>query len=199
MVRIVSSQSDDEIRRKRAHDDLVWPLRELTANLLRAAKGGGKPHHLPKQLTACLKAFADCAEAHGALPAAHEIFEILDPDKAFHDARPWIDESRKATRKIAEGETGQTEREIAIGRIRRGALQAAASMLLDQLPQLRMGEQDIYEGIRLLGDARAKNAAYYSNSKRAKSTLDETLKVLKQSKRKSTKPKGSGPDEEIIP
>jgi hypothetical protein len=193
MVRIVSSQSDDDIRRKQAREELVRPLRELTANLLRAAKGGGKPHYLPRQLNACLTAFAAYAEAHGTLPPAHEIFEILDPDKAFHDARPWIDENRKAMRQIAEEEAGETEREIAIGRIRRGALQAVASMLLDQLPQIRMGEHDIYEGIRQLEDARARNAAYNANPKRAKRTLDETLKMLKQLKHKSTKPKGSGP------
>jgi hypothetical protein len=198
MVRIVSSQSDDDIRRKRAREELVWPLRELTANLLRVAKGGGKPHYLPKQLNECLKAFGAYAEVHGTLPPAHEIFEILDPDNAFRDARPWVDENRKAMGEIADGDTGETEREIAIGRIRRGALQAVASMLLDQLPQISMGEHDIYEGIRQLEDARAKNNAYYSNPKRAKRSLDETLKILKQSKRKSTKPKGSGPDDEII-
>jgi hypothetical protein len=181
MVRVVSSQSEADILRKRAADELVWPLRELTANLLRAAKGGGKPHELAHQLSRCLKAFAAYADAHGTVPPGPEIFDILDPEKAFHDARPWIDENRETMRQITDGATGEADREMAIELIRRGALQAVASMLLDQLPQIRMGEREIHEGIRLWQKAAAKSRAYYLGPKR-----------------KPAKRKKSEPDDEII-
>jgi hypothetical protein len=48
-------------------------------------------------------------------------------------------------------------------------------MLPDQLPQVRMGKHDVYEGVRQLEDARARNAAYYSNPKRAKMALGRDL------------------------
>jgi hypothetical protein len=82
-MRVVSSQSEEKVRRKRARDDLVWPLRSLTANLLRIIRGSGKPHLLMKQMDACLNALGAFVEAHGSAPSAHEISKILDPDETF--------------------------------------------------------------------------------------------------------------------
>ena len=45
-------------------------------------------------------------------------------------------------------------------------LQLVASMLLDQLPQSRVGEYEICDGIRLRERARERNRAFYSDPKR---------------------------------
>jgi hypothetical protein len=52
MVRVVSNQSDEETRRRETRDGLTWPLRELTAKLMRIANGAGKPVELMRQLRA---------------------------------------------------------------------------------------------------------------------------------------------------
>jgi hypothetical protein len=52
MVRIVSDQSEEDMRRRDTRGGLVWPLRELTANLLRIANGAGKAVELMRQLRA---------------------------------------------------------------------------------------------------------------------------------------------------
>jgi len=184
-MRVVSCQSEAEIRRRKTREELAWPLRDLTANLLRITRGGGKPHLLAKQFKSCLNVFAAYADAHQALPSAELIFGILNPDETFLANRPWIEDMRAAARKITNDEdVGQTEREQAMQRIRGGALQAAAAMLLDQLTQKSAGEKTIYEGIRLLDKARATSAAYYANPKRRKLTVDEALGLLKRPKKK---------------
>jgi hypothetical protein len=52
-MRVVSAQSEADIRRRKAREALTWPLRELTANLLRIAKRGGRPSDLFNQMAAC--------------------------------------------------------------------------------------------------------------------------------------------------
>jgi hypothetical protein len=66
--------------------------------------------------------------------------------------------------------------------IRKGALQATASMLLGQSPQISMGESDINEGIRLLEEARAKARATRL-SKNEMLAAFEKLKGPKRGKR----------------
>lgn len=43
-LRIAAETSDHEIRDQRAIDGVEWPTRALTANLLRAMRGAGRPH-----------------------------------------------------------------------------------------------------------------------------------------------------------
>ena len=47
-MRLVSDQSEADMRRRETREALVWPLRDLTANLLRITKGAGKPWELMK-------------------------------------------------------------------------------------------------------------------------------------------------------
>jgi hypothetical protein len=175
-MRVVSSQSEEKVRRKRARDDLVWPLRSLTANLLRIIRGSGKPHLLMKQMDACLNALGAFVEAHGSAPSAHEISKILDPDETFRRHRPWIEETKRARR--TDDDTGEESRADALRLIRRGALQAAASMLLNQLPQFSTGENDMYEGIFQLEKIKVAKRAKYRG--RSRTSVDEILRALKK-------------------
>jgi hypothetical protein len=89
-MRVISSQSEAEIRRRETRERLTYPLRELTANLLRITRGAGKSYLLGNQLADCIQAFKDYIDAHGALPSEAEINEILDYEGAWEEARPWI-------------------------------------------------------------------------------------------------------------
>jgi hypothetical protein len=158
---LVSEQSTGDLRRHETREALLWPLRELAANLLRIAKRGGRPVYLVKQMSDCLVVLKEYADAHGALPSEQEIHDILDCDLAWEQYRPWIKERRE---EIAEpfgriDDDNRSEREHAMRLIRKGALQVTASMLLDQGPQVSMGETDISAGMRLLQEARAKARA----------------------------------------
>jgi hypothetical protein len=152
-MRLVSSKSDEEFRRKQARDNLDWPLRDLTANLMRIARGAGRPNLLSRQLDACLDALRTYLKEHGSLPPAHTIQDILDPDAAYRGHRPWIAEER--------GSEIESDHELALREIRRGALQSVASMLLGQQPQFSSGENAIHEGIRRWDEVRAKRRALY--------------------------------------
>jgi hypothetical protein len=66
--------------------------------------------------------------------------------------------------------------------IRRGALQMVASMLLQQIPQVSKGEWDIYTGIRLIHEAKAK-----ARSRRlGKKDLAVVLEQLKKRPKRKT-------------
>lgn len=173
-IRVVSEQSDADIQRSRTREALAWPLRRLTANIMRIAKQGGRPVELLLQMEACCKALREYADAHGCLPDAQLIQDILDCDLAWREHRPWIEERKAEVANLDDnGDSGFYEREEAMRMIRRGALQAVASMLVDQLPQQRMGENDIHSGIRLMETAQAKSRAYFANPKRVRSTLSK--------------------------
>jgi hypothetical protein len=78
MVHVVSSQSEEDMERRDTRNGLVWPLRELTANLLRIANGAGKPWELMKQLSACHEALRQYAEAHRHLPPEGMTYQVID-------------------------------------------------------------------------------------------------------------------------
>jgi hypothetical protein len=182
-MRLVSDQSAADLRRRETREALVWPLRELTANLLRIAKRGGRPVSLVKQMSDCLGALKEYADAHGALPSEQEIHDILDCDLAWEHHRPWIKERRKEmVEAFGRVEDDSTERERAMKLVRKGALQAVASMLLGQIPQVSRGESDIYEGMRLIKEANAKARATGIGTAELLRTLDH-LKRAKTRKR----------------
>jgi hypothetical protein len=181
-MRLVSNQSEDEVRFKKARDQLTWPLRDLTANLLRIARGAGRPEALKQQLEACLDVLVAFEQAHG-IASAHVIrHEILDPDEAWRAARPRVEEGRQYPNYADE----EAERDDALRTIRRGSLQAVASMLLNQQPQYSTGENEMYDGISRLERVRAARRARYRKISRA--VLDQKLKVLKKSKKKDKPP-----------
>jgi hypothetical protein len=134
-MRVISSQSEAEICRRETRERLTYPLRQLTANLLRITRGAGKSYLLGNQLADCIQAFKDYIDAHGALPSEAEVHEILDYEAAWKDYRPWIKENP-----ARPSETSETEIELAIRQISQGVLQRVASMLLDQNTQVSVGE-----------------------------------------------------------
>jgi hypothetical protein len=54
-MRVISSQSEAEICRRETGERLTYPLRQLTANLLRITRGAGKSYLLGNQLADCIE------------------------------------------------------------------------------------------------------------------------------------------------
>jgi hypothetical protein len=157
-MRIVSEQSTENIRRKKARDALVPKLRGLAANVLRIVKGTGKPLELLRQMESCSAAIREYAAAHDHVPGHELMHQILNCETTRDEFRPWVKESRKALAPLDAEETG---REIAIRKIRDACLQLAASILLDQLTQCSKAESDLYEGVLILDGARKRARRNY--------------------------------------
>lgn len=140
-MRIVSENSDAEIAAARARDEIVWPLRELAANLMRVIRGAGKPYDIGKQAAAVVSAFVDYREVVGAYPTSYEITHALRLDTDKNDDAP-----------VQEDRWGWAEEDIV-----RGCLQMAASDLLGQATQRSAGRHEMMKGLMEIEAIRQEN------------------------------------------
>ncbi len=156
-MKIVSEQSEAELARQRAIGSLTYILRALTANLMRIARGAGRPERLTEQLAGSIAALDAYRAAVGYGIEPELVRTILDPDEAFAAARPWIAADKEAQERWAQD--GTLDEEAAERDIRRAALQITASMLLNQMTQQRRGESDLAAAMRELRDIRQQRKA----------------------------------------
>jgi hypothetical protein len=155
-LRVVSEQSEANIRKQRVYDQLTRDLRRFAANFLRMTSGSGKPLDLLPQmerLAASIKAYADAHD--GALPAPKVIHQILDSRAALLEYRPWIKDVSETERQRWEAD-GSFDRSEAVAGIIKAGLRMVASELVDQLTQHSVAESDFYEQVRNLDSAREK-------------------------------------------
>ena len=175
-MRVVSEQSEEEIRRRKTREALAPRLRVLAANMLRVVRGAGKPLELLRQMEACSAAIRDYAEAHGCLPSVQLFNQMLDCESTWREYRPWIEEDRKKF-EAEWAASGETDRKDAIRKIRNASLQATASMLLDQSTQLSVAENDMCAGVDMFEKARSAIIRRYKNV-----TVDEALEIVRELK-----------------
>jgi hypothetical protein len=164
-LRIVSEQSEKNIRKKRAHDQLTRDLRAFAAHFLRVTSGSGKPLDLlrrTEKLTASLRAYADVHE--GSLPSPRTVHQILDSRAALIEYRPWIKEIDEASKRRWE-EDGTFARNDAVAGIIKAGLRMVASELVDQLTQHSVAESEFYEQIRRLENVREKSRRRHNPKK----------------------------------
>lgn len=123
-----------EAVRARAARAIEWPLRDLAANMIRVARGAGKPHEVLEQCLKVIDRFQEYREAHGFWPGADEVKEVLSIRNELLDRvnDEWW------------------EREHAREMILRGALQVCASRLVGQSTQEQRGRSDMMDGVREL-------------------------------------------------
>jgi hypothetical protein len=126
------SDNSKEFEQRRCRERVENALRKMTANLLRIARGGGRPHEIADQSLELLEACREFHEQVGYFPAA-EFPQMLNtaPDSDAPEFR------------------------YAVHAVVCGALQVTASRLLDQKTQLTAGAHALYEGIRYLKEVRA--------------------------------------------
>jgi hypothetical protein len=134
-MKIISENSDAKIAKNRAREDLRWPLRRLTANLIRIVRGAGSPDDFAEYLDALVAAYQAYREAFGHWPDGREIQQALAIDKP--SGRDDIGDAREM--------------------IVKGALRLVAARLLNQNLQAGHGKDDITTGIRHLEEIREEN------------------------------------------
>lgn len=126
-------------------------LRELAANILRSVRGAGKPYQIGRQAQALADAMVAYRDAVGHFPSDEELGAALDVEIPEERLDQMSDEQEVIVR--------------ARQQIIRGALQVAASRLVDQRPQEAAGMTEIDDGVRDLEKAREERrtraAAHY--------------------------------------
>jgi hypothetical protein len=165
-LRVVSEQSEANIRKQQVHDQLTRDLRRFAANFLRMTSGSGKPSDLLQQmerLAATIRAYADAHD--GALPAPKVVHQILDSRAAKLGYRPWIKDVEEAARQHWEAD-GESDRSKAVAGITKAGLRMVASALVDQLTQHSAAESDFYEQVKKLDEAREKGRLKYRAKKK---------------------------------
>lgn len=154
-MRLVSSNSDTELARRRALATVEDTHRALAANIPRVIRGAGRASELTTQSAAFIEACVTFKEAAGVFPFTDDVERMLVLD----DQSEWINKF------------GETERALhdAKHTIIRGALQVVASELLGQRPQATLGSHELSDGTRAHrrnaeGTATSDNEASYRGS-----------------------------------
>jgi hypothetical protein len=159
-IRLVSEQSEADIAKKRAEEEIGIELRALAANMLRVIRGAGKPYELVRDMSSCLKAFQAYYDAHSVWPDSYRLQKVLDfdPDE-YSRLKPDMDEAA-----MEQWHIKTAENEVC-----RAALQIVASKLIGQRTQEHQGHSDLYSAFRSLDESREKRRARYAaEAKQAK-------------------------------
>jgi hypothetical protein len=151
-LRLAVENKQADIDRELAKRDIEWPLRELAANLIRVVRGAGKSYEIVGQCVAVIEAFQKYREKVGYLPSSWEMDQALsihqDDEKAIYD-EAW-------------------EREDAVETMVCGALQIAASRLVDQRTQEHRGRSELMDGFYALERIREEARKRFARAERAK-------------------------------
>ena len=185
-VRVVTSNSDDDIRRHRAMSKVRWALVELAANMLRVIRGAGRPHEIGEQTIAVLTAMETYRKDVGFWPDANEISDSL----SFYERPNWFGQISPPDQ----------ERWYAERTVMRGALQSIASSLLGQRTQETAGHHEMYQGINEIGRLRAEERARWAaeiqasraDKRRAKKSTRKPAKPPRKTLAKAAEPPDEG-------
>ena len=123
-------------------DQLHWHLRDLAANLMRVARGAGKPYEIGKQCVAVIQTMQSYRDLIGFYPGSGELSEMLNL-KQF---------DRDYGLRGSQLEWGLAEQKMV-----RGALQMAASTLVEQNTQYSAGNSELFEGLAVIEKIREEN------------------------------------------
>jgi hypothetical protein len=133
-MRIASENSEIEIPRNRVMGRVKRTLRELTANIMRVARGAGKPGLIERQAAAFVKALIKYDEITGLSAPPDDLAKVLYTEL---DAE------------LIEWSTGgNTAQHYAEETVIRGSLQITASRLLNQHLLAQAGKNEMLAGIR---------------------------------------------------
>jgi hypothetical protein len=149
-MRIVSDNSDEDLRRAQAKRVVEQIARELAANLMRITRGAGKPYIVVDEALSLAEAAREFREAWGVWPHNEIAAAIALPDY------------------VHRTDLSDADFSIEFGKHQavRGALQFVASTLLDQKIQVRSGESDLMQGMREVERGREMNRQEWQASQR---------------------------------
>ncbi len=151
-MKVVSSNTETEVACHRAKDEVEWALRDLTANLIRVTRGAGRSHDIRRQMVLVLQAMQAHWDACGMWPSSYELDQML---------------SIRDDERLDRLNDRDIEWAFAEFKMVRGALQVAASTLLDQSTQRAAGHTELFDGLRQLERMREENRRAFDARPRA--------------------------------
>lgn len=152
-MRVVAENSEADIARDRAVRDLGWPLRELLANMLRVARGAGRPHEIGSQAAEVIQAYQAYRQVVGFYPDSSEVGTILRD--AVEGPKIGLDDDNWAEVHAEE-------------MMLRGAMQVLASRAVMQRTQETVGDREMNDGMRAVTEARRASSERWLKQYRAK-------------------------------
>lgn len=162
-MRVVSEQSEADLRRREAANRVHWRYRELAANLLRVVRGAGSSADLLEQMAAVISASSELKDLEGYWPDSSVIegaLRLPDPGSRMQ-AR--VEEGRFSKEDIDRWERdGTLDVNWAEHEICRGVLQMCASGLLQQSTHRSVGHNEFRDGVRALNAALEKQRAHWA-------------------------------------
>jgi hypothetical protein len=194
-MKVVSENSEEDIEKRRKERDTALALsevqrclRELAANLMRIARSsqGGRPGRVASDIADLVRAFNAHVEVTGHHPHAHDISEALSLRRRYYQPDCSISDEIKNWNPVHAAED----------EIMCGALQMAASRILDQSTQERRGEYEVYEGIARLKEARKEREAEWE---RTKDQRMSEFRAMLEKKRAPKAKKSSKPSKKRTP
>lgn len=142
-MKVVSDNSDEDVARHRIEGEMIWALKELTANLMRITRGAGAAERLQSQLIAATKSLIAYHDSGGWVGGSN-ILQIAMDVETSGDI---LDRCDARNRQWARAEDT----------IIKGSLQMAASRLLGQSTQQRAGETEMFNGLCVIEKQREEN------------------------------------------
>jgi hypothetical protein len=142
--RVVSENSETELRTQRLLAEAEFVYAEFAANFLRVLRGAGKPWDVLDHMAKLLKAVS-------ALDGFEvSIDQIISPHRAFDRIR----QLGGASDRERWSQDGTYEWHDAENKIIDGALQIIASRIAGQLTHETKGEHELHQGLRWLEEVR---------------------------------------------
>jgi hypothetical protein len=140
-MRVVSENSEQDLAKRSAAEQLEYGLRELAANMMRVVRGAGKPYEIAPQIFGLTGLLQDYKEAVGTWPSSYDVGQMLELGYRFEHL---------AARDDSEDMFHRAEHEVM-----RASLQFAASRLMEQRTQETRASSDMHDAMRRIEEIRA--------------------------------------------
>lgn len=148
-MKLVSSQSQDDIRRATSLERIKVRLRGMLANMLRVQRGAGRPYSIFNDIVDTAIALSDHYREFGDIGEAF-FSNSIDLDVCFAERVGGEERVRQINLAKSDFDLGQ---DIMV----RGAMQIIASQLLGQMTQESAGDKELFQGFEMVERERAKN------------------------------------------
>ena len=140
-MKLVSSQTEKQRQAAEAERKFERRLKELAANIMRVTRGAGRPEDVVSQILSCMETLQAHHDAGGSVAEINAGAMLRPPE-------------RSTTR----DDYASQEWEHGVQQVVDGALQVAASDLLDQATQRSAGERQLHDGVRAIERSRIARA-----------------------------------------
>lgn len=149
-MKLVVENSDKDLARNAASEEVEKKLREFTINFLRVVAGGGRSYEIYGDMVACIEAAQAFQKLHGLLPSSWDISNAVDGNRADREwMESWPPKDREWYRDNDEASIIEAKMDI-----RQASLRIVAAQMARQRTIQYNAENLFDKGLRRLDDIR---------------------------------------------